>query len=573
MALTTLIGKKHLRIVLAIALSLIGTTLQAATVLTLDRQQIHIDDTFRMTIRVTDGENLESVDLAPLNSNFDILGRSQNSRHIFGSAGNESWSELTLTLAPKHTGTLYIPALDLDGVKTEPTQIIVREAAPLPGGTLDTVFVEIETDKETVFVQEQFIFTVRIFQSINLDNASISELKLENSFIEQISQTSSQRSLNGTTYLVREIKYAIFPQKSGQLELPALSFSGVQLNRRRSLFDMGGQGKTIRRQTDRKTVTIKSIPAGVDNENWLPADQLTIDESWSVDPDQLSAGESATRTITIKGEGLLSTQLPPTLPPTIDGIKFYPDQPKLESQQSELGVNSQRIDSSAMVITRAGQYSIPETKISWWDVKSNKRRWAIIASREFSVSPLSESQLSHSVPIAITPAISAFQTSATPASTEITQSLIGNRKIWQWLTAFTTLGWLATVLFFYRSRQRVGATANASPMLVDLREKELYKAVLKSLKSDNLTAQRQAIIHWAQSYWQNPGLSSLADLAKVLQDQSLCKLVTDLDSALYGSARDDWDSLEFSRLLTLYRKTTDTPNSKKRATLPPLYDN
>ena len=366
-----------------------------------DRQQITIEDSFRLTIRVTDGEDLDDIDLSELALNFDILGRSSNSRRVFGTGGNESWSELILSLAPKHTGTLTIPALNVDGVLTPAGQLIVTEQAAVPAGTTDLVFVEAEVDKKSIYVQSQLIFTLRIYQSINLDNSSISELKIDDSFIEQLSQTSNQRTIGGRPYLVHDIKYAIFPQKSGELKIPSLTFTGNQSSGRRSLFDQPTQGRRIRRQTDALTITVKPIPNQFSGDNWLPASELTISESWSIEPEKLKVGESTTRTLTIKGKGLLAAQLPPNLAPSLTGAKFYPDQPQLENEKNELGVSSQRIDSSAIIMTQAGDYTLPETRIPWWDTTTNTQRWLTLPARQFSVAASSEQKVDTQNPVQI----------------------------------------------------------------------------------------------------------------------------------------------------------------------------
>ncbi len=51
----------------------------AAVTASLDRQRAAVGDTLRLTITATDDEELEQLDLRPLNADFEILQRSSNS--------------------------------------------------------------------------------------------------------------------------------------------------------------------------------------------------------------------------------------------------------------------------------------------------------------------------------------------------------------------------------------------------------------------------------------------------------------------------------------------------------------
>ena len=569
---TKSIGKVFYQLFFSLLIVLATSAANAAIVLTLDRHQITIDDTFTMTIRVTAGEDLDSIDLDPLASNFDIIGRSQNSRHIFGSGGNESWSELALSLAPKHTGTLYIPALTLDGQKTQPTEIIVRESSPLPAGSLESVFLEVETNKDTIYVQEQLIFTVRIYQSINLDSPSISELKLDDSFVEQISQSSGQRRLNNTPYLVHEIKYAIFPQKSGQLTIPSLTFSGTELNRRRSLFDMGGQGKLYRKQSKAKTIEVMPVPSNIDSKNWLPAEQFSIEESWSTPPEDLAIGESTTRTLSIKAKGLLSEQLPPLLPPNVDGIKFYPDQPNLENQQNELGITSLRIDSSAMVITKAGDFTIPAIKVSWWDTSQNTLRWVSTKPRYFKINPAINAEILNDTPLSIRPSqlvpvTNDLQANDITSIDEYPQQL----RLWQMLTAITSLAWLLTLFLFMRTKKQSRPGLKDQKNVGTETERKLYQILVTSCKNNNPKEQRAAIIDWAKNYWQNPSLTTLAEVAAQIDNNDIKDLLSDLDASLYSTIKHNWSSEKFITLLNQHKKQMRTQGKTQASKLQMLY--
>ena len=156
-----------------IIFTMIGTTMAAVPIASIDRSVIAIDDTLTLTIRINDGGSYTGPDLNPVKTSFYVLGNSQSSRHMIRNGKLESWTEWVITLMPKRKGRLEIPAINVDGQRTQPISISVQPSIPTPDGTLEPVFLESEVDTSSVYVQQQIIFTLRIFQSVQLDNMNI----------------------------------------------------------------------------------------------------------------------------------------------------------------------------------------------------------------------------------------------------------------------------------------------------------------------------------------------------------------------------------------------------------------
>ena len=151
---------------------------------------------------------------------------------------------------------------------------------------------------------------------------------------------SFQRTIDGRPWLVHEMRYAIFPEQSGTLDHSA--HRPTQRGRatpRRSLFDLGGGGRQLRRSTELLSIDVLPRPASLSSKpTGCRPGELTLEECWSTPPEQLRVGESATRTITIRGLGLQGAQLPPVLFPATRGLKFYPDQPVISDSESATGL-------------------------------------------------------------------------------------------------------------------------------------------------------------------------------------------------------------------------------------------
>ena len=517
-----------------VVLTLAASASWAAISASLDRSRAALGDTLRLTISATDGEDVADIDLAPLAADFEILGRSSSSKTSYINGQFSSSRELLLDITPRREGNLAIPPLRLDG---QSTNALALRVGPPPQGSpadQDLVF-EAELDRPEVYVQGQVILTLRLQQAINLDDRSITQLQLDNAFVRPLEQNSFQRTINGRNWLVHEVRYAIFPEQSGTLEIPAQTFAARESSGRRSLFDMGG-GRQVRRSTEPLVIQVLPRPDSYPAAEWLPASRLTLEESWSTPPEQLQVGESATRTITIVGDGLQGAQLPPIMFPPADGLKYYPDQPVISDSETPTGLQGRRVDSVAVVPTKAGHYRIPELRIPWWDTRSNELRYAVLPARELDISGTGPA----TTPAAPAPAAAPAPVALAP-SAPTTIPLIGggDSRPWQIASAVTGTGWLVTLLYLLWSRRKRSAPAAAA--VADTGEKKAFKALLAACDAGDPQRARQAAITWAAALLAQPGMASLARVGAAFGDTALDTALAALNASLYGDRQAAWD--------------------------------
>jgi hypothetical protein len=115
-------------------------------------------------------------------------------------------------------------------------------------------------------------------------------------------------------------------------------------------------------------LTVKAKPSAYPADvPWLPARSLSLSESWNPQPDHAQVGDSLTRRLTVKAEGLASSQLPPLPATDVNGLRRYPDQPVLGNQNSERGLIGSREDREALVPTRSGAIELPGVEVTWWN--------------------------------------------------------------------------------------------------------------------------------------------------------------------------------------------------------------
>lgn len=530
---------------------------QADIAASLDRQRVALGDTLRLTLTADGDEELSAVDLAPLQRDFEILRRSTSSQTRFVNGRRSHTRQLLLDLAPRSTGRLQIPPLRVGGKLTPALSVEVGEAPAMDSQDNPVVF-EAQVDRDSVYVQGQVILTLRVLQAINLEARSVSELELDNAFVKPLEQNSFQRSIDGRQWLVHELRYAIFPEQSGTLEIPPQAFSGRQASGRRSLFDIGS-GRRLRRTTKPLSIEVLPRPADYPDDTWLPARKITLEEHWSAPPEQLRAGESATRTIRITGEGLQGAQLPPVQFQPVEGVKFYPDQPDIGESEVASGLLGTRRDSAALVPTREGDLTLAEIRVPWWDTENETLRYAVLPARSLHIAP-GDMAPATALPPAAAP--------VSPADLA-TGSATSDALPWQVISVVSTLGWLLTLAYLLYSRTRqASATRPAPGDASEGDERRLYKQLRKACDSADADSARRSAIAWARALSGDDSIVTLQQVAALFDDEALSGQLQALDSSLYARDGSDWSGAVLaSRVETLrdtWRRRDAAPQDELR---------
>ncbi len=543
-------------ICLAAVFLISGANAMAAVTATVDRARIAMGESLRLTITSDGDENVSDILMAPLINDFDILQRSTSSSINIVNGRRTHTRQLLIDLTPKREGTLTIPALAAGSSRTP---AITIEVQPIPDsaavGTDETVLFSAELDRDSVYVQGQLLLTLRVQVAVNLDSPSITELKLDNAFVKQLGQDSYQRTVDGRSWRVHEIRYAVFPEQSGSLEIPAQTFAARESVPRRSLFDRGG-GRHLRRTTEPLTVEVLQRPQNFSGTTWLPALDLRLEERWSTPPDQLRAGESTTRTVQIVGHGLQGAQLPPILFPPVDGLKYYPDQPAIEDREDSDGLIGIRQDSAALVPTRDGSVRIPEIRIPWWDTRTDQLRYAVLPERLLNVGPGDAPTGQQAGQTGTDPAGTLLPQS--PAGDAINITAPGGAGTWPLIAGITGSGWLLTLGWIVWSRRRSG-TAELKPVVENPSEAAAFKRLIAACIGAHPANARQGLVDWCAAAYPERAVYSLDQVQQVLADPGLDALIGELNQHLYGEAGTTWDGLAMAETIKALRQQRRRP--------------
>ncbi|MET1080987.1 MAG: BatD family protein, partial [Pseudomonas sp.] len=333
-----------------------------------DRTRLSASESLELILESDDATLFGKPDLAPLEPLFEVLGTRQLNRLSTINGKAQATTRWMISLRPKQTGYVIIPPLHLGDAQSEPITLQVEASngtAPTTDGQLAPIFIDASLDQETVYVQAQTVLTLRIYHSVSLyDDSSLTPLQMADARVEQLGEPRTyEKMINGVRHGVIELRYAIYPQHSGELKIPAQVFSATPVQRTQDdeFMPFGPRpGKLTRVESPEIPLIVKPQPAGYPSDApWLPAKSLGLEERWSPEPDKPRVGDSLTRSLTLKVEGLSSGQLPPLPATQVAGIRRYPDQPQLANQVGEQGLSGTREEREALVPNRSGRVELP----------------------------------------------------------------------------------------------------------------------------------------------------------------------------------------------------------------------
>lgn len=539
-----------------------------------DRRQISLNESLQLVVSFDQRPNGNTPDTSVLSRDFDILGTSQSSRQSYINGRSEISTEWIYTLAPKRQGTLVIPPISLNGEATQALTIQVSEATKQVAN--GDVFMESEIDNQVVYVQQQLMLTLRIYHAVSLGrNANLSEPNISDAIVNKLKEDEFQTRINGRDYRVFEQKFAIFPQKSGQLEIPAsVLTASIPTRRNRGMFDpFNIDGQAVRIMSDSYSVDVKPQPTNYPNAPWLPAKNLRILDDWNGSNGKITLGESVTRTVTIIAEGLLGAQIPPLEVPELADVKIYPDQAVVSDGEGDQIVGS-RTFSYAIIVTRVGTYQLPEQQITWWDTQSNQIRKAILPATQLVVTaaagtknlPDNTARFNAASPNLAPPDIAlpaeevTVKDLAESQATDTESSLVWLLSI---ALCIVSLLWIITLVLWWKTGRKTTTKDIAPP-----HKQDSLKRLLTACAAKHSQHCLDALLAWGMERYQ---VASLKALQQQLNDEILDAQIEILLAHTYGKLNTANTDNAFATIATRVSKIHSLKKVNPTGSLPPLY--
>ncbi|ELQ14173.1 hypothetical protein A986_18083 [Pseudomonas fluorescens BRIP34879] len=529
-----------------------GSAQAASLVASVDRSRLNSGETVELTVESSDVTQFGKPDLSPLDAQFEVSGTRQINQLTTLGGDNHATTRWIITLLPKENGEVVIPPLQVGEYRTQPIALQVMETASQnTSAELAPVFVQASLDQNTAYVQAQVLMTVRVYHSVSLyDDSSLTPLQIPDARIEQLGESRTyEKVINSIRHGVIETRYAIYPQRSGAVEIPAQTFSATLVESRpaqENTLQGTKPGKLIHVSSAPMLLTVKPKPALYPADApWLPARSLTLTESWNPEPEHVQVGDSLTRSLTVKAEGLSSAQLP-ALPSTdIAGLRRYPDQPVLGNQNSDRGLVGSREDREALVPNRVGALELPPLEVVWWNTHEDHLERTSLPARTLQV--------------ANNPSL-VVDTPATP--TIITAPDDSHLWLWQLSTLLLACTTLLGFGLWWRARSQpaVLRAAQTGPS-----PRSLLDDLKRATQANDPQATRQALDAWAR---QQP--ETLAEMAA--RFVPLSDALDGLNGALYSEGGHYWLGEDLWRAVkAIPMADREQDPAMDSTSLPPLY--
>lgn len=536
--------------ILFIVFSLTTTLASAANIsVFVDRQNINTNESFNLVFEA-DGSVDDEPDFSPLGVYFDVLNKSKSSNMTIVNGSFSRKTVWTVVLLAKQAGTYAIPPIEFGKDKTKALTIKIGRSSGSQSSTDKNIFLEVDVDQKSAYVQSQLVYTVKLFRSVDIQNASLTEPELSDAdaIVEKLGDDNrTQITRNGVRYLVIERKYAIFPQQSGQLSIKPVEFNGQLVSQRRSFFDITPFNNTTKRIVSSQIdIDVKPIPGNFKNKNWLPSASLKLVDEWPEDP-VFKVGEPVTRTLSIIASGLTASQLPEINSTTISNIKLYPDQPTFNNQKDENGILGIRQEKIAYIPTKSGKITLPEINIPWWNTKNGKIEFARIKAKTINV----EAGASVTQP-ALTPTEQRTLPHTQSNSTELSDSTTSST--WFYLSMLFLAGWVITLFFLLRSNKKQVTPQTTTPE-PKLPTKNISKKLASACHQHNRELCKSLLIEWAKQQWPDAQINTLGDIV-LKTDGALMQQIIRLNQSLYADTSTNWDA---SELLNAFEKHKGKP--------------
>ena len=355
---------------------------------TIDRNPVMLDEAIRLTVTADGSADRDAFDSSPLLKDF-VVGRtsvsSQTSIVNFDTKRTTVW---TTTLFPRKEGTFTIPSLTIEGKSTKPIQVKVIPVQEQSNVARD-YFVTTDIDVKEAYLNQQLLYTVKLFLSSNIERGSLQAPEMQNAEITQLGEDKQYTDIvNGRRYQIIERQFAVVPQASGEFTLRGPIFTGeVMAANTNQRFGFFNRTQQINRVGPDITVNIKPIPQGIDYP-WLPSEMVRVDEEWP-QGDSFVAGEPVTRIVTLTALGVVEEQLPDIPEFYPPNFKLYPDQSNTTTVEKDQSLISQRQTSLAIIPTQPGNFVLPEITIPWFNTLTQQTEYATIPARSITVAPAS----------------------------------------------------------------------------------------------------------------------------------------------------------------------------------------
>ena len=240
------------------------------------------------------------------------------------------------------------------------------------------LFITATASKTNVYEQEAFLLTYKIYTQVNLTGLRGDMPDLKGFHTQEVELPRQKqwtlehyngRNYNTTVYS----QYVLFPQQSGKLEIPSITFEGVvtEVIPSSDPFDIfsGGRSRDIKKNivTPKLSINVKSLPEGKPSNFSGGVGDFTM--SSSISTQELKTNDAVTIKVIISGTGNMKLINTPEVAFPQD-FEIY--DPKVDNKFSltREGLAGSKVIEYLAIPRHAGEFTIPSIEFTYFDLKT-----------------------------------------------------------------------------------------------------------------------------------------------------------------------------------------------------------
>lgn len=500
-----------------------------------DRHELQLGESLLLTLELDRPDYFVDPDITPLHKDFTLLS---SSHQPLVEENGQNVSRWLLRLQPRRTGKLTIPALLLGELRSLPLSVEVTAQAAKPTPSLEPVYIDSSLDREELYLQALAVLTVKIYHSIPLySDGQLSPLTVEGARTQPLGEpVTYQQYIHGIRYGVIEMRYAIFPQVSGNLTIAPQTFAATLAGDSLSTLETGqpaAPGRKIQVNSAPIPLQVKPPPTEFPADAvWLPARTVQLQQQLSPAGSSVGLDQALEYRVILEVDGQPVSTLPSLLPTLLPGFRLYDNLPGQTQSTTSHGVHARVEEQQLLVALQPGRLHLPALRLPWWNTETDMLEWAIGHEQQLEI-------------IDPNPAV----------VTAVESGPLADYRLWQLVSLLLAL--LSLLLaFLWRRARRLPAVAAATPKNTRVLD-DLKKACLA-----NQPQQARTLLDlWLRH--NNYNQASLGRMHPELQTA-----MRELNQVLYSPGEQPWDG---SRLWQAVSLATGRQQQHNQQQLPPLY--
>ncbi len=375
-------------------------------------QQVAVGQQFRLSYTVNT-HDVSGFRIGQIPDAFEVLmGPSTSTQSSFqiinGKTTQSSSITYTYILCASKNGTFTIPAASVtaDGNQIQSNEVTIavsgqaqsangqqggrrqrqqepqlRDAGTAISGS--DLFIKVSANKKRVVEQEPVLLTYKVYTLVELTQLEGKMPDLQGFHTQEVplpqQKSFSIEQFNGRNYkTVTWSQYVMFPQITGKLKVPSLTFNGVVVQRNRYVdpfeaFFNGGSGYI----EVKKQIVAPGVEIQVDSLPHRPVGFSggvgRFNISASIDKDEVKANDPIRLRVVVSGVGNLKL----IKQPTVDFPKDFDCYDPKQTDKTKLtvnGVEGSMVYDYLVVPRHQGDFEIPAAEFTYYDTASKQYR-------------------------------------------------------------------------------------------------------------------------------------------------------------------------------------------------------